>query len=677
MLERFTKLKEEIRSMEHEYYVLCKPTKSDFDYDTKLKQLEALEKKYPEYITEDSPTRRVGVDLVKGFETVKHSEPMLSLKNTYSLEELEKQIISGVEYVTELKYDGLAMSLHYENGILVKALTRGDGEYGTNVLSNVVTIKSIPLQLSTPETVEIRGEVVMPIAIFEKLNKEREELEEELFKNPRNAAAGSIKSHRPKDTAKRGLDFYAYSIIGSVKPRRKSLTISKSGSVVKFQSEDLITLEELGFKTWCSDSNLPVIVRKVSHDSFNSIRSFINVWEKFKVNIPYAIDGIVIKVNNKDSQKSLGSDGKYPKWAYAYKYKAEEKSTKILSITYQVGVLGSITPVAELEPIELSGSTVKRVTLNNFKWIADKGLYTGDYVIIEKAGEIIPKLLRVDLSKRDKNAKPIVPPAECPCCGSTLAQIVNVDGTLSASHYCLNTTGCLDQIKGKLEKFCSKKAMDISGMGPKTIDALVTAGFISNIESLYTLDLSQLTSTIGETTGVKLLEQINNSKLKPYSKLLYGLSIPAVGSTTSKQLTELFPNLESLVGATYEELTESGVSELIAENLITFWADENKQTAYKLRELGLKTELEKVVQASESLSGKLVVISGNFGTALSKEHLKQLVGEHGGKLQSSVNSKTSFVVAGDKMGWKKKEGCEKLGISIITESEFLAKISST
>ena len=660
--ERINRLRQELNRHNHLYYVLAKPEISDFEYDSMLKDLEALEKKFPQFTDESSPTSRVGSDISEGFKQVEHKYPMLSLANTYSFEELNefhqrvgKVLSKKWEYVCELKYDGTAIGLTYRNGKLFRAVTRGDGTKGDDVTNNVRTIRSIPLELSGPDypdEFEIRGEIFMPRAVFEEINRQRINDGETSFANPRNAAAGTLKLLDSRIVAKRKLDCLLYFMLGEKLPFDNHY-------------QNLRKAATWGFK-------IPESVKLCS--TLDEVNEFISFWDKNRETLPYDTDGVVVKVNSYQQQNLLGYTAKTPRWAIAYKYKAEQVSTKLLSIDYQVGRTGAITPVANLEPVQLAGTVVKRASLHNADQIALLDLHVGDTVLVEKGGEIIPKIVGVDTSNRTAEGKPVEYIKHCPECGT---ELVRPEG--EAKHYCPNETGCPPQIKGKIIHFIGRKAMDIDGLGEETVELLFTKGLIRNIADLYELKYEQLISLerFAEKSTRNALESIEKSKQVPFYRVLFGLGIRYVGETTARKLASHFRLLDSLKNATFDELVEvDEVGERIARSIIAFFADSrNSEVVERLKNYGVKLQEDENVSAlvSQKLSGESVVVSGSF-SRVSRDELKELVIKNGGKVLSAVSSNTTLIVAGENMGPSKLEKAKKLGVRIISEDEFLSII---
>ncbi|PWI29134.1 DNA ligase (NAD(+)) LigA [Flavobacteriaceae bacterium LYZ1037] len=659
--EQILQLRDELNKHNYNYYVLDNPTISDFDFDTKLKQLQELEASYPEFFDANSPTQRVGGEITKNFETLIHEQRMYSLDNSYSKEDLLewetriKKLVDGeLQFTCELKYDGASISLTYENGNLIKAVTRGDGVQGDNVTANVKTIKSVPLQLKGdfPEKFDIRGEIVLPWDGFNKMNEERIEIGEEPYRNPRNTASGSLKLQDSSEVAKRPLECLLYSIVGN------NLNINT-------QFESLEKAHAWGFK-------VPNAAKLVN--SIDQVFEFINYWDEHRHHLPYETDGVVVKVNNLQQQEELGFTAKAPRWAIAYKFKAEQVSTRLNEITYQVGRTGAITPVANLEPVELAGTTVKRASLHNADQIEKLDIRVGDEVFVEKGGEIIPKIIAVDLSKRPENSQPTKYITHCPECET---ELVRTEG--EAQHYCPNYNGCKPQIIGRIQHFISRKAMDIEGLGGETVALLVHEGLIHNYSDLYELTKEQVIplERMAEKSAENLIKGIELSKTVPFERVLFALGIRFVGETVAKKLANHYKNIDALIQATHDDLIhvdEIGVK--IAESVIDFFSSElNKDMINRLRGFGVQLEIsaEKLANQTNKLDGNIFVVSGVFHI-VSRDELKKLIEDNGGKVSSSISGKTSYIIAGDNMGPSKKEKAEKLKISIITEQDFLRMI---
>ncbi|MCF7561696.1 NAD-dependent DNA ligase LigA [Sabulilitoribacter multivorans] len=660
--ERIENLRNELREHNYNYYVLDNATISDYEFDVKLKELQELEAKHPEFFDANSPTQRVGGEVTKNFETIPHEHRMYSLDNSYSKEDLLdwekriKKLVDGeVQYTCELKYDGASISLTYENGKLVKAVTRGDGFQGDNVTANVKTIKSVPLQLKGdyPEKFDIRGEIVLPFEGFNKMNEERIEIGEEPYRNPRNTASGSLKLQDSAEVAKRPLECLLYNLTGS-------------NLGIKTQFESLKKAREWGFKVPDAAT--------LAH-SIDEVLEFVDYWNTHRHNLPYETDGVVIKVNSLQQQEELGYTAKAPRWAMAYKFKAEQVSTKLNSITYQVGRTGAITPVANLEPVELAGTTVKRASLHNADQIAKLDIRVGDEVYVEKGGEIIPKILGVDLTKRPSGSVPTTYINHCPECHT---ELVREEG--EAQHYCPNYNGCNPQIIGRIQHFISRKAMDIEGLGGETVALLVNEGLITNYSDLYELKKEQVIplERMAEKSADNLIQGIEKSKTIPFERVLYALGIRYVGETVAKKLARHYKSIDAIAHASEEALVnvdEIGVK--IAESVSAFFAStENVFIVNRLKEFGVQLEMseEELVGKTNKLEGLSIVISGVF-ESLSRDELKKLIEDNGGKVSSSISSKTSFIVAGANMGPSKKEKAEKLNIELINEYQFLQKLN--
>ncbi|WP_405350048.1 NAD-dependent DNA ligase LigA [Nonlabens sp. Asnod3-H03] len=680
--EQIQSLRDELRDHNYNYYVNDNPTISDFEFDKKLEQLKTLEAAHPEFYDATSPSVRVGGEVTKNFNTVKHINRMYSLDNSYSIEDLRdwetriKKIVDGeIQYTCELKYDGASISLHYENGKFVQAVTRGDGNQGDEVTANVRTIKSVPLQLKgddVPDKFEIRGEIVLPWDGFHKMNEERAEQGLDLYRNPRNTASGSLKLQDSAEVAKRPLDCLLYQLAGENLP-------------VKSQFDSLMLARKWGFKA-------PQESRLVN--SIEEVFEYINHWDVARKELPYETDGVVIKVNSLDQQDELGFTAKAPKWAMAYKFAAEQVSTRLEEITYQVGRTGSITPVANLEAVEISGTTVRRASLHNADQIEKLDIRVGDEVYVEKGGEIIPKIVAVDLTKRPENSTPTVYATHCPECNT---ELVRTEG--DAKHYCPNDLACPPQVKGRIEHFISRKAMDIDGIGAETVGQLVDAGFINNYADLYDLTVEQVLplERMAQKSAENMINGIEASKQVPFERVLFGLGIRYVGETIAKKLAKHYKNIDSLFNMPaepektsidlfadvssaadkkMEELTAvPEIGESIAQSLVEFIQNEDQMAIVeRLKNAGLQFALseEQLEGQTDKLSGKSFVISGVF--KMSRNDLKKLVEDNGGKNSSSISSKTDYLIRGDKMGPSKLEKAEKLGITMISEQEFLAMI---
>ena len=737
--DRIVQLRKELHEHNHRYYVLNQPTIGDMEFDMMMRELQDLEAKHPDMADPNSPTQRVGSDLNQEFRQVEHKYPMLSLANTYSEAEVEdfyNSVKKGLgdeefEICCELKYDGLSISLVYENGKLVRAVTRGDGVRGDDVTANVRTIRSIPLVVnklmseggltpnpspkgegssnkpsslishpssSTPPsegmgevfaTFEIRGEILMPWQVFEQLNAEREAAGEPLFANPRNAASGTLKSQNSAVVASRKLDAYLYYMLGENLP-------------FDGHYENLMAAKEMGFKVECLtpnpspkgegsgnilsfpnshlSSNIPPqgedrrgfgTLKKVR--TLQEIYDFIKYWDVERKNLPVATDGIVLKVNSLRQQRALGYTAKSPRWAIAYKFKAERERTKLLEVTYQVGRTGAITPVANMEPVQLAGTTVKRATLNNEDFIRSFDLHLGDYVYVEKGGEIIPKIVGVDTEARTEGLEPVRFITHCPECG---AELVRYEG--EAAYYCPNDAGCPPQIKGRIEHFISRKAMNIDSLGPETIDDYYRQGLIKNIADLYLIQVQQINGDGSrEKSARKVVQSIEASKSVPFERVVFALGIRFVGETSAKILARKFKTMDALQAATAEQLVEAdGIGDVIAGSIVSYFANpDNQAIISRLREYGLQMQLseEQLAGQSDKLAGMSIVISGVFQKH-SRDEYKAMIEQHGGKNVGSISGKTSFILAGDNMGPSKLQKAEKLGVRIVGEEEFLEMV---
>lgn len=660
--EQIEALRQEIEQHNYYYYVLSQPIISDYEYDMKMKQLQELEEKYPEYFDPLSPTQRVGSDITTSFEQAYHTYPMLSLGNTYTegevkdfYERVRKALNEPFELVCELKYDGVSISITYEHGEIQRAVTRGDGEKGDVVTANIKTIRSIPLRLKGdyPDKFEIRGEVLMPWAVFEALNKEREEQEEPLFANPRNAAAGTIKLQNSAIVASRKLDAYFYYVLGEQLP-------------FDTHFENLQAARGWGFKI---SENIKLC------RTLDEVWEFIHFWDKERKNLPVPIDGIVLKVNSLEQQRKLGTTAKSPRWAIAYKYQAEKALTKLLSVTFQVGRTGAVTPVANLEPVQLSGTTVKRASLHNADIIESLDLHIGDMVYVEKGGEIIPKITGVEKSARPQNGEKVVFIKNCPECN---APLIRYPG--EAAHYCPNENGCPPQIKGKIEHFVSRKAMNIEGLGEETINLLYENGLLHNVADIYDLKISDLVSLerLGLKSASNLISSIEKSKEVPFERVLFALGIRFVGETVAKKLAYAFKSIEALQKADYEDLIQvEEIGDKIAQSVRQYFSDpKNLEIINRLKAAGVQLSLndDKSKRKGNELEGKSIVISGTFKYH-SREEYKDLIEEHGGKNVGSVSSKTSFILAGENMGPEKLKKAQNLGIELIDENKFLSMIN--
>ena len=659
--QRIEQLRHELHEHNHRYYVLNQPIISDQDFDFMMHELQDLEARHPELYDPNSPTQRVGSDLQKEFRQVAHRYPMLSLANTYNEQDVRdwydsvKKGLAGenFEVCCEMKYDGLSISLTYVDGKLTQAVTRGDGVHGDDVTQNVRTIRSIPLTLhhQYPQEFEIRGEILMPWASFERLNAEREAAEEPLFANPRNAASGTLKSLDSHVVASRGLDAYLYYILGEELP-------------ADGHYENLEAARSWGFK-------ISEGMRKVK--TVDEILDFISYWDTARKDLPVATDGIVLKVNSLRQQRVLGFTAKSPRWAIAYKFKAERAATRLLEVTYQVGRTGAVTPVANMEPVQLAGTTVKRATLNNEDFIRSFDLHIGDMVFIEKGGEIIPKIVGVDIDERPIIAMPVQFIKRCPECGTPL---VRYEG--EAAWYCPNDTGCPPQIKGRIEHFISRKAMNIDSLGPETVDEYFRRGLIKNVADLYDIDVQQINGDGSRTkSALRIVNAIEKSKEVPFERVVFALGIRFVGETSARLLARHFKSMDALMTAGLEELQEvEGIGEVMAKSIIGFFHNEqNRQIVERLRSYGLQFELSTTdAPLSTKLEGQSIVISGVFAHH-SRDEYKQMIEQHGGKNVGSISNKTSFILAGENMGPSKLEKAHKLGIRIVSEDEFLTMLA--
>jgi len=661
--DQIESLRRELEQHNYNYYVKSAPTISDFDFDTKLRQLQELEAAHPEFFDPNSPTQRVGSDIASGFEQVAHVYPMLSLGNTYSegevqdfYERVRKGLNEDFELVCELKYDGTSISLTYEDGALVRAVTRGDGEKGDDVTANVKTIRSIPLRLqgNYPKSFEIRGEILMPWSVFDDLNREREEQEEQLFANPRNAASGTLKLQNSSVVASRKLDAYLYYLLGENLPS-------------DLHSENLEAAHSWGFKI--SDAT------KVCR-TLDEVSAFINYWDVERKNLPVATDGIVLKVNSLSQQRALGFTAKSPRWAIAYKFKAEKAVTRLNSVSYQVGRTGAVTPVANLDPVQLSGTTVKRASLHNADIIEALDLHIGDMVFVEKGGEIIPKITAVDKDTRLLIGDKVQFIKSCPECGATL---VRFEG--EAAHYCPNENACPPQIKGKMEHFVSRKAMNIDGLGSETINLLYQNGLLHNIADIYTLKVPDLIrlERLGTKSAYNIQEGAEKSKEIPFERVVFALGIRFVGETIAKKLAYAFKNIEALEQATYDELiVVDEIGGRIAQSVVAYFSDSlNIEMLNRLKEYGLQMSLseEKLQAHGTALAGLSIVISGTFSKH-SRDEYKTMIERNGGKNVGSVSAKTSFILTGENMGPEKLKKAEKLGVKLVNEDDFLSMIGA-
>ncbi len=658
--ERIEELRRQLDYHNHRYYVENAPEISDFEFDTLMHELQRLEAEHPEYADPTSPTMRVGSDLCAEFRTVRHRYPMLSLGNTYSTDELHEFIeriereVGPTDYVCELKFDGTAISLTYEHGRLTQAVTRGDGVAGDDVTANVRTIRSVPLRLrgeGWPELFEIRGEILMPYASFDRLNAEREANGEPLFANPRNAAAGTLKQQASSVVARRGLDCTLYQLAGDQLP---------------FTShwESLRKAREWGFKI--SEH------MRICHNAAE-IDAFIAHWDEARRSLPFPTDGVVIKVNDFGLRRQLGFTAKAPKWAVAYKFKAEQALTRLESVSFQVGRTGAITPVANLDPVLLAGTTVRRATLHNAEQMALLDIRPGDMVYVEKGGEIIPKITGVELAKRPADSRPFEYITHCPVCHTPL---VRYEG--EAKHYCPNQSGCRPQIIGRILHFIRRKALDIEGLGEETVELLYDNGLVHDIADLYDLKAEQLAPLprLGEKSAENIIRSIRRSTEVPFRRVLFGLGIRFVGETTAKYLADHFRSLEAVMQASREELVEADeVGEKIADAILEYFTDaENRRIIERLHRAGLQFEASARELASEALAGRSFVVSGRFSR--SREEMKELIEQHGGRNLSAVSGNVDFLVAGEKMGPEKRKKAEKLGIRILSEEEFLRMLET-
>lgn len=660
--QRIEQLRNELHAHNYRYYVLNQPEISDQDFDFLMHELQNLEAKHPELYDPNSPTQRVGSDLSQEFKQVEHKYPMLSLANTYNEQDVAewydsvKRGLGGEDFEVccEMKYDGLSISLTYVDGKLVRGVTRGDGVHGDDVTSNVKTIRCIPLVLpgtGYPHEFEIRGEILMPWNVFERLNAEREKAEEPLFANPRNAASGTLKSQSSSLVASRQLDAYLYYLLGEELPTDGHF-------------ENMNTAAKWGFK-------ISRGMKKVK--DLQGIYDYISYWDTERKKLPVATDGIVLKVNSLRQQRALGYTAKSPRWAIAYKFKAERACTKLNEVTFQVGRTGAVTPVANMDAVRLAGTTVKRATLNNEDFIRSMDLHIGDSVFVEKGGEIIPKIVGVDVSQRSATAQPVLFIKTCPECGTPL---VRYEG--EAAWYCPNDSGCPPQIKGRIEHFISRKAMNIDSVGPETVDELYRRGLVKDVADLYTIDIQQINGDGNrQKSAMKMLKGIEDSKLVPFERVVFALGIRFVGETSAKLIARHFKDIDSLMGATLHQLLEiDGIGEVMAKSIMTFFRNEtNRVIVERLRNYGLQMSIcaEQQQASSDKLSGKSIVISGVF-VHHSRDEYKRIIEQNGGKNVGSISGKTSFILAGDNMGPAKLQKAEKLGIGIVSEEDFLKMI---
>lgn len=660
--QRILQLRKELHEHNYKYYVLNQPEISDQEFDFMMKELQELEARHEDMFDPNSPTQRVGSDINQEFTQVTHKYPMLSLANTYSQEEVAdfynsvKKGLNGEDFeiCCELKYDGLSISLTYEDGKLVRGVTRGDGVHGDDVTANVKTIRSIPLVLKDgdwPKEFEIRGEILMPWNVFERLNQEREAAEEPLFANPRNAASGTLKSQNSALVASRNLDAYLYYLLGDELPGDGHY-------------ENLEKAREWGFK-------ISEGMRKVK--TLQEIYDFIDYWDTERKKLPVATDGIVLKVNSLRQQRALGYTAKNPRWAIAYKFKAERACTRLNEVTFQVGRTGAVTPVANMEPVQLAGTTVRRATLNNEDFIRSLDLHIGDYVYVEKGGEIIPKIVGVDIEQRPIIAQPVRFITHCPECG---AKLVRYEG--EAAYYCPNDAGCPPQIKGRIEHFISRKAMNIDSIGPETVDDFYRHGLVRNVADLYDIEVQQINGDGSrQKSAEKIVNGIEASKQVPFERVVFALGIRFVGETTARLLARHFKTIDALAAASLQDLLEvEGVGEVIAKSVMTYFRNPvTMQIVERLRGYGLQMALseEQMSSATDKLAGKSIVISGVFAHH-SRDEYKQMIEQNGGKNVGSISGKTSFILAGENMGPAKLQKAEKLGIQIVDEETFLKMI---
>lgn len=661
--DRIEGLREEINRHNHNYYVMNSPEISDYEFDHLLKELESLESEFPEFEDELSPTRRVGSDLTKGFEHVVHSRPMMSLSNSYSIDEVDewfdrvKRALEGEEFdiVGELKFDGTSISITYKNGRMVRAVTRGDGTQGDDVTANVKTIRSIPLQLlpgDWPDEFEIRGEILMPWEVFERLNAERAYNEEPLFANPRNAASGTLKMQDPKIVAARHLDARFYYLLSDHLPYDNHY-------------DNLEAARKWGFKV----SKYMILLH-----SLEEVDNFINLWDVERKKLPVATDGLVFKVNSLRQQLNLGYTAKSPRWAIAYKFNPERACTRLRFVSFETGRMGIVTPVANLEPVLLSGTIVKRASLHNDDIIQELDIHQGDYLYVEKGGEIIPKITGVEVSKRMKDAAKIEFVKNCPECGTPLERIFG-----EAAWCCPNHYGCRPQLTGKIEHFCARRMMNIDGIGEDTSELLFDSGMVEKVADIYDLTVEKLSSLerIGQKSAEKIIAGIEASKSVPFERVVYALSIPNVGETTAKRLAVAVKSMDTLLSLSVDELTAiQDIGPVIGKCIYDFLRDPvNVENISRLREAGVQMQLsaDRMMPAGDSLAGKTIVISGTFAHH-SRDEYKDMIERHGGKNAGSISKKTSFVLAGENMGPAKFEKCKTLGIPLVTEDEFLKMI---
>lgn len=655
-------LSEQLRHHNHLYYVKNSPAISDREFDGLMEELIVLEREFPELLSPESPSQRVGGEISKDFQTVKHRYPMLSLSNSYSMEEIadfanriRKMIDRDVTYVCELKFDGVALGITYENGKMVQAVTRGDGVQGDDVTVNAKTIRSLPLVIKgndIPDRFEVRGEVFLSHKRFAKLNAEREEIGEPLYANPRNTASGTLKMQDSKVVSDRGLDCYLYSYHADQK-----LTGSHQADLMKMKTWGLKVSDEMRLCT-----------------SIDEVKAYLQHWDEARHDLPFDVDGVVIKVDSEDDREELGFTAKSPRWAIAYKFAAEQEKTTLNEVTYQVGRTGAITPVANLEPVLLAGTTVKRASLHNQDQIEKLDLHLGDTVLVEKGGEIIPKIVGVDLQQRQLSAERVIYIERCPECDTPLLRLED-----EAKHFCPNESGCPPQITGRIQHFISRKAMDVDGLGAETVEQLFEAGLISNIADLYTLTSDQLMplERMAETSVSNLLAGIEASKQVAFPRVLFAIGIRYVGETVAKKLARHFKSMDALMAATQEKLIEvDEIGERIASSVIQYFSEEqNLEQMARLKDYGLQLELEDGgVPESNVLEGKAFVVSGVF-TKFSRDEIKEAIEQNGGRNVGSISKKTDYVLAGDKMGPSKLKKAEDLGIPIISEQDFISMIA--
>ncbi|MDZ7897613.1 MAG: NAD-dependent DNA ligase LigA [Arcicella sp.] len=663
--EQINQLTEKLNELNFQYYQNSNSEVSDYEFDMMLKHLHDLEIQHPQFVRKDSPTHRVGGTISKQFESVTHKYPMLSLGNTYNeqdLAEFDERIRKGLgdepfEYICELKFDGVALSMWYENGVLIRGVTRGDGVKGDDITTNVKTIRTIPLQIrakNMPSSFEVRGEGFMPLSTFEALNKEREDIGEQLLANPRNAASGTFKMQDSGVVAKRKMDCYIYQFLSDE-------------DIFATHEESLIYLKKIGFNvspTW------------EKCNSMEEVTNFINRWNQERHNLPLNTDGIVIKINSFEQRKTLGFTSKSPRWAISYKYKSEAASTLLESVSYQVGRTGNVTPVANLKPVHLAGTTVKRASIHNANEIERLDLHIGDYVFVEKGGEIIPKITNVDLSKRDDNLEKIIFPHSCPECGT---ELIRKEG--EANHYCPNDKGCPPQIKGKIEHFIQRKALNIENLGTETIEMFYQKGLVRTPADLYDLQYENLLGIEGfkEKSIQNILSGVQKSKEIPFKQVLFGIGIRFVGATVAEKLAAYFNNIDALSKASQEELLQvPEIGERIAQSVVVYFQDaDNQDFINRLKNTGLQFQHEavEIVLEGESLAGKTFVISGTFQN-FERDDLKIKIEANGGKVLSGVSGKLNFLVAGSEAGPSKIEKANKLGVKIISEEEFLQMLES-